>query len=152
MGLDESQAAFGWVLLTSLLVYIPPALLGYRPHEIIRSWSHVPIIWLATNSIINNNNSNNPSLEQWQCLEKTYPCAVQVVAFSKTYLSRMSIPSEQNKTWAPEQLNGIYIMGLTNSRIPELLLFSTASNYSTAHYVVDMMTWWLATAPGHKNP
>jgi hypothetical protein len=31
----------------------------------------------------------------WQ---KTYPCAVQVVAFSKTYLSRMSIPSEQNKT------------------------------------------------------
>jgi len=84
MGLDESQDAFGWVLLTSHLVYIPPALLGYRPHEIIRRWSHVPIIWLATNSIINNNN-NNLSLEQWQCLaKKTYPCAAQVVACSKT--------------------------------------------------------------------
>ena len=52
---------------------------------------------------------------------------------------RMSIPSEQNKTWDLMGFNGIYIMGLTNSRIPELLLFSTASNCSTAHYVVDMM-------------
>ena len=96
MGLDESQAAFGWVLLTSHLVYIPPALLGYRPHEVIRSWSHVPIIWLATNSIINNN--NNLSLEQWQCLAKNLSLRSSSRCLFKNQLSLYSNQS----TWSQE--------------------------------------------------
>ena len=152
MGLDESQAAFGWVLLTSHLVYIPPAFLGYRPHEIIRSWSHVSIIRLATNSIIIIiNNNNNLSLEQWQCLAKNLSLRSSSRCLFKNLFIKNVHPfgTKQNVSTRTIKWD---LMGLTNSRIPELLLFSTASNCSTAHYVVDMMTWWLATAPGHKNP
>ena len=100
MGLDESQDAFGWVLLTSHLVYIPPALLGYRPHEIIRSWSHVPIIWLATNSIINNNNNNNPwnNDNVWQKKLSLRSSSRCLFKNQLSLYSNQECPSLRNKT------------------------------------------------------
>ena len=143
MGLDESQAAFGWVLLTSLLVYIPPALLGYRPHEIIRRWSHVPIIWLATNSIINNNNSNNPSLEQWQCLAKNLSLRSSSRCLFKNLFIKNVHPfgTKQNvstRTIKWDLYNGIN--QFTHSRTVTLLYCFQLLNCSLCCWHDDMMT------------